>query len=37
VSAPVAEKLDLYGEVSFAKYDDIDAGYGLKLGGKFVF
>ena len=37
VSAPVAEKLDLYGEVSFAKYEDIDAGYGLKLGGKFVF
>ena len=37
VSAPVSEKLDLYGEVSFAKYEDIDAGYGLKLGGKFVF
>jgi hypothetical protein len=37
VSAPVADKFDVYGEVSFAKYEDSDAGYGLKLGGKFVF
>ena len=37
VSAPVADKFDVYGEVSFAKYEDTDAGYGLKLGGKFVF
>ena len=26
VSAPVAEPLDVYGEVSFAKYDGRDAG-----------
>tara|TARA_A100001201_G_scaffold100920_1_gene86691 strand:- start:42 stop:404 length:363 start_codon:yes stop_codon:yes gene_type:complete len=32
VSAPVAEELDVYGEVSFAKYKDADAGYGLKAG-----
>lgn len=37
VSAPVAEKLDVYGEVSFAKYDDLDASYGLKVGGKYKF
>ena len=37
VSAPVAEPLDVYGEVSFAKYKDIDAGYGLKAGLKYKF
>jgi len=37
VSAPVAESFDVYGEVSYAKYKDIDAGYGLKLGGKYKF
>ena len=37
VSAPVADKIDVYGEVSYAKYKDIDAGYGLKLGGKVKF
>jgi len=37
VSAPVSENFDLYGEVSVAKYDDADAGYGLKVGGKFKF
>ena len=37
VSAPVAEKFDVYGEVSFAKYKDLDAGYGLKVGGKYKF
>lgn len=37
VSAPVAEKLDVYGEVSFAKYEDLDANYGLKVGGKYKF
>jgi hypothetical protein len=37
VTAPVAENFDVYGEVSFAKYEDVDAGYGLKVGGKFVF
>ena len=37
VSAPVSEKLDAYGEVSFAKYDGSDAGYGLKTGVKYKF
>ena len=37
VSAAVAEPLDVYGEVSFAKYKDIDAGYGLKAGLKYSF
>jgi hypothetical protein len=37
VSAPVAEKFDVYGEVSFAKYQDLDANYGLKVGGKYKF
>ena len=37
VSAPVAEKFDVYGEVSFAKYDELDAAYGLKVGGKYKF
>lgn len=36
-SAPVAEKLDMYGEVSYAKYKDLDAGYGLKAGLKYKF
>ena len=37
VSAPVNEKLNAYGEVSFAKYDGDDAGYGLKAGVKYKF
>jgi phospholipase/lecithinase/hemolysin len=37
VSAPVAEPLDVYGEVSFAKYKDSDANYGLKAGLKYKF
>ena len=37
VSAPVSEKLDAYGEVSYAKYDGSDAGYGLKTGVKYKF
>ena len=37
VSAPVSEKLDAYGEVSFAKYDGDDAGYVLKTGVKYKF
>ena len=37
VSAPVAEPLDVYGEVSYAKYKDSDAGYGLKAGMKYKF
>jgi len=37
ISAPVSESFDVYGEVSAAKFEDIDAGYGLKVGGKYSF
>ena len=37
VKAPVSESFDVYGEVSAAKFDDIDAGYGLKLGANYSF
>ena len=37
VSAPVNEKLDLYTELSYAKFQDADAGYGVKLGSKYRF
>ena len=37
ISAPVSESFDVYGEVSAAKFDDVDAGYGLKVGGKYKF
>jgi len=37
LSASVADNVDMYGEVSFAKYEDVDAGYGLKVGAKYSF
>ena len=37
LSGAVAENVDMYGEVSFAKYEDVDAGYGLKVGAKYSF
>jgi outer membrane autotransporter protein len=37
VSAAVSKEFDVYGEVSVAKYDKLDAGYGLKVGGKYKF
>ena len=37
ISAPVSESFDVYGEVSAAKFDDIDANYGLKVGGNYKF
>ena len=37
VSAAVSEKADLYTEVSYAKFKDSDAGYGIKLGSKYRF
>tara|TARA_Y100000004_G_scaffold144222_1_gene164246 strand:+ start:215 stop:580 length:366 start_codon:yes stop_codon:yes gene_type:complete len=37
VSAPVAEKLDVYGEFAVAKYDGNDTSYGLKAGMKYKF
>ena len=37
IGASVSESFDLYGEVSAAKFDDVDAGYGLKVGAKYSF
>ena len=37
IGADVSESFGVYGEVSAAKFDDVDAGYGLKVGGKFKF
>lgn len=37
VSAPVSENLDLYTELSYAKFKGADAGYGIKLGKKYRF
>ena len=37
VSASVSDSVDMYGELSFAKYEDVDTGYGLKLGAKYSF
>ena len=38
IAAPVAESLDLYGEVSFLTAEgDTDNGYGAKVGAKFKF
>ena len=37
VSGAVCKGFDVYGEVSVAKYDKLDAGYGLKVGGKYKF
>ncbi len=37
LSGSVSEKMDLYTEVSYAKFRDTDAGYGVKLGSKYRF
>ena len=37
LSVPVTEKADVYGEVSYAKFEDTDAGYGVKVGAKYFF
>ena len=37
LSAAVSDNVDMYTELSFAKYEDVDAGYGLKLGAKYKF
>jgi len=36
-STPIAEKLDFYGEVSVAKFEDTDAAFGAKAGMKYKF
>ena len=37
LSGSVSKKMDLYTEVSYAKFKDSDAGYGIKLGSKYRF
>ena len=37
IGAAVSESFGVYGEVSVAKFDDVDAGYGLKVGAKYAF
>ena len=37
LSAAVSKKADIYTEVSYAKFKDSDAGYGIKLGSKYRF
>ena len=37
LAGTVSENVAMYGEVSFAKYEDVDAGYGLKVGAKYSF
>ena len=37
VSGKVSDHMNLYAEVSAAKFDGADAGYGLKVGSKYTF
>ena len=37
LSTAVSDNVNMYTELSFAKYEDVDAGYGLKLGAKYSF
>lgn len=37
ISADVNDKMNLYTEASYSKFKDTDAGYGLKLGAKYLF
>jgi len=37
LSGAVSDSVGMYGEVSFAKYEDVDANYGLKVGAKYSF
>ena len=37
IGASVSESFGIYGEVSAAKFPDVDAGYGLKVGGTYEF
>lgn len=37
IGASVSESFGIYGEVSAAKFEDVDAGYGLKVGAKYAF
>ena len=37
IAAPVSESFGVYGEVSASKFEDVDTGYGLKVGAKYSF
>lgn len=37
IGADVSESFGVYGEVSVAKFENVDAGYGLKVGMKYAF
>ena len=37
IGASVSESFGVYGEVSAAKFDDAETGYGLKVGAKYSF
>ena len=37
LSIAASEKLDIYGEVSFAQQEDADTSYGTKIGAKYKF
>lgn len=37
IGASVSEAFGVYGEVSAAKFDDVDTSYGLKVGAKYSF
>ena len=37
IGASVSESFGVYGEVSAAKFDDVDTSYGLKVGAKYSF
>ena len=37
IGAAVSDSFGIYGEVSAAKFDDADVGYGLKVGGNYKF
>ena len=37
VSGKVSDQMNLYAEVSAAKFDGADTGYGLKVGSKYTF
>ena len=37
LEGPLRVEMDLYGEVSVAKFDGVDTAYGLKVGTKYKF
>ena len=37
LSVPVGNKANVYGELSYGKFEDVDASYGMKVGAKYLF